>query len=779
MSSTTTTTTTTSTSTSSNSPQPPPPASAKKSAPKPRPPKKDTSKENKDNKPPKQNGNGTASAASAKDKKVKNNNNNNNKSNGTTENSTTTTSTSTTSTSTNSNSKPHGHHHGGHGHHHGGHHHHNNKKTTTKEDKQPPLPIKDKSLEAMLSLKKFVTSPPNEQICIICCDPIVFYGKGTCDHTEVCAFCILRSRELYKDLKCCICKIESPNIIITQDSEKKYNSFNLEELVYNKKLRSYNTNKELEDLLPVLWRFQCQVCDLELDTMRKLELHLKSEHNLLYCSICIADRKVFLAEQNLYDPKQLPIHLVEWDGGEQSKKGKRGHPICKFCNTYYYGSDQLYDHLSKNHFTCFICERNGILYQYFNDYAKLRHHFHDEHFPCMHPDCLEQKYIVYADEITLRSHEISTHLDMSKMSKGQKRNVTQIGNLINFGQQPSSSSFSSQQQQQQQQQQPVNHFRSNNSNNSSNNIANAPAPQTFNPDFIKEKEKEINQNELEERNKKLVQQIQSILNNDKKYASFKSMSVDFKHGKIEANVYYTKFITLFGKEKSEEVFDELIALLPDPTKREELAQIHNYMKHVEEQYPSLSGGVGGGVSGKANKKSNQSQSNIWATGSAHSLHKVKSRPSNEFNNYAPPVQATFRPTPTPTTTTTTTTSTSSSMAGRIQNHRPRYQIEDSDSDEDSYPTLPRTQQQFSKIQVVDKPSYQSVSSSSSSSSSATSSFSSSVARNTKKPETEDFPSLPGMENYVPKPKSVQKPVEKNEEFIKKGGKKKQVLLRFG
>ncbi|KAF2073186.1 hypothetical protein CYY_005503 [Polysphondylium violaceum] len=773
--STTSTTSTTTTTTASPQP-PPPPASAKKSAPRPRQPKKENNKdnqqENKDR--PRQNG---GSAAAKQEKKPKTNN----KVNGTT--ATTTTTTSTTATSNNK-------------HHNHGHHHHHHKKDDKQKQQQPALPVKDKSLVSMLQLNRFITTPPNDQICIICCDPIVFYGKGTCDHTEVCAFCVMRQRELYKDLKCCICKIESTDIIITQDREKKYNTFNLEELIYNKKLRSYNTNKELEESLPVLWRNQCQVCDLELDTFRKLEIHLKSEHNLLYCGICLADRRVFLAEQNLYDPKQLPIHLVEWDGGEQSKKGKRGHPACKFCNIYYYGGDQLYEHLSKNHFTCFICERNGILYQYFNDYAKLRHHFHDEHFPCMHPDCLEQKYIVYADEITLRSHEISSHLDMSRMSKGQKRNVSQIGNLINFGQ-PSSSSFS--QQQQQQQQQPVNHFRNNNNNNNSNSngssssrsstLASAPAPQTFNPDFIKEKEKEINQNELEERNKKLVQQIQSILNNDKKYASFKTMSVDFKHGKIEANVYYTKFISLFGKEKSEEVFDELIALLPDPTKREELSQIHNYMKHVEEQYPSLSSGggsVGGGsvTSTRSNRKSNTSGgANIWATGSAHSLHQVKKRPTNETMYAPPPTTYRFESQPT-TTTTTTTSSSSSSMAGRLNyNNTTRYQqqqralADDSDSDEESYPTLPRQQQQFSKIQVVDKPSYQSVSSSSSS----TSSFSTSVNRNSaKKPETEDFPSLPGMENYVPKPKLTQpKSEQKSEEFIKKGGKKKQVLLRFG
>ena len=44
--------------------------------------------------------------------------------------------------------------------------------------------------------------------CIICCEPLLAVAVGACGHTEVCAACSLRSRTLYRDLKCPLCKTE-------------------------------------------------------------------------------------------------------------------------------------------------------------------------------------------------------------------------------------------------------------------------------------------------------------------------------------------------------------------------------------------------------------------------------------------------------------------------------------------------------------------------------------------------------------------------------------------
>ncbi|KYQ88690.1 hypothetical protein DLAC_10714 [Tieghemostelium lacteum] len=651
------------------------------------------------------------------------------------------------------------------------------------------------SLPALLNLGKFKNESISEApLCIICCDPIIMYSRGPCDHIDVCALCVLKQRELYKEYKCSICKQEQGQVIFSNVSDKKYIEYNVKEMTFSKELGVYFENKEFLTELSVLWSYNCKLCNYPAESLRKLEYHLNTRHHLVYCEICLSDRKVFLYQQNIYDPRELPIHLAEWNGGasKEQKKAKKGHPVCKFCNKYFYGIDQLYEHLNKNHFTCFLCEKQGIQYQYFKDYQKLRYHFDDEHFPCTDPECLEKKYIVFQDEVSLRSHKISTHMESNKFSRTEKKSMGNIRNLIDFNISSSSSGSTNSN--------VISSSSSNNNNNNSgssnssinnNNLAGSNrtptqeqfpaigsssenillgnrAPTSFNPDFhlvrLEQQQiasKQVSQSEMEERNKKLMQQINSILSQEKRN-EFKARSLDFKNGKIGVNEYYTKFIALFGKDKAAGIFEELVALLPDQSKREELIQIHSFMKHLEEQYPSLDSGS----DSKSNKKkSNQTHTSVWTSNvnASDNLHQIKKKPTDQVLSYN---QTTRIPTPVlihnQPTTTTTTTSSSNSMASKIQQRSISY--DDSDSDSDDYPTLPTTNN-FSKIQMDSKPF--------SSFSSTTSSSKPSLSK--KLPNKDDFPSLPGSDKPLPKPQPVV--VEKKEEkqFITKGGKKKQVF----
>ncbi len=56
----------------------------------------------------------------------------------------------------------------------------------------------------------------------------------------------------------------------------------------------------------------------------------------------------------------------------------------------------------KEHFTCHLCERNGIKYHYFKDYRSLERHFRRQHFICEDKGCLEKKFIVFGSALDLR-----------------------------------------------------------------------------------------------------------------------------------------------------------------------------------------------------------------------------------------------------------------------------------------------------------------------------------------------------------------------------------------
>lgn len=71
--------------------------------------------------------------------------------------------------------------------------------------------------------------------------------------------------------------------------------------------------------------------------------------------------QVFICEQKLYSRAQLNQHICtgdsEVDGSESDRGGFMGHPMCEFCRTPFYGDNELYTHMSTEHYTCHICQR--------------------------------------------------------------------------------------------------------------------------------------------------------------------------------------------------------------------------------------------------------------------------------------------------------------------------------------------------------------------------------------------------------------------------------------
>jgi E3 ubiquitin-protein ligase ZNF598 len=70
---------------------------------------------------------------------------------------------------------------------------------------------------------------------------------------------------------------------------------------------------------------------------------------------------VFICEQKLYSRSQLTQHMKtgdsEVDGSEVERSGFAGHPMCEFCKSSFYGDNELYTHMSREHYSCHICQR--------------------------------------------------------------------------------------------------------------------------------------------------------------------------------------------------------------------------------------------------------------------------------------------------------------------------------------------------------------------------------------------------------------------------------------
>ncbi|XP_027004257.1 E3 ubiquitin-protein ligase ZNF598 isoform X1 [Tachysurus fulvidraco] len=99
---------------------------------------------------------------------------------------------------------------------------------------------------------------------------------------------------------------------------------------------------------------------------------------------------------------------------------------------------------------------------------------------------------------------------------------------------------------------------------------------------------------FKQRNMELIQSIQNFLQNDEsKFTEFKNYSGQFRQGLISAAQYHKSCHELLGENFSR-VFNELLVLLPDTQKQQELLTAHTDFKAMEKQQL--------GLKGKKNKK---------------------------------------------------------------------------------------------------------------------------------------------------------------------------------
>jgi len=141
--------------------------------------------------------------------------------------------------------------------------------------------------------------------------------------------------------------------------------------------------------------------------LKSLQDHLRVEHRLALCQLCVEFKRDFVSRLPRLYPTQLKTHLTKGDG---EGSGFKGHPLCEFCRPKrFYDLTQLHMHLQREHYKCHVCDKQGLANQYFRNYDSLEKHFDKRHFLCKDPQCLAARFMVFENEIDLRAHELSVH----------------------------------------------------------------------------------------------------------------------------------------------------------------------------------------------------------------------------------------------------------------------------------------------------------------------------------------------------------------------------------
>ncbi len=209
---------------------------------------------------------------------------------------------------------------------------------------------------------------------------------------------------------CPTCKSDLDRVICTKESNLSFSDFNIwgdsigPDFTYDERAQIFFPNEYYKKKVQMLWLCKCNICSQVKRDLKGLKTHVKLEHNLDMCALCLEHRQSFPSEHKYYNQKEYEVHLKSGD-----KDGSEGHPNCEFCRKRYYDKTALFTHLTKDHFSCHICTRQGILYKYYSNYENLELHFRSEHYICEDQKCLEKKFVVFVNSIDLAAHNHQFH----------------------------------------------------------------------------------------------------------------------------------------------------------------------------------------------------------------------------------------------------------------------------------------------------------------------------------------------------------------------------------
>ncbi|XP_037670112.1 LOW QUALITY PROTEIN: E3 ubiquitin-protein ligase ZNF598 [Choloepus didactylus] len=255
--------------------------------------------------------------------------------------------------------------------------------------------------------------------CVLCCGDLEATALGRCDH-PVCCRCSTKMRVLCEQRYCAVCREELRQVVFGKKLPA-FATIPIHQLQHEKKYDIYFADGKVLALYRQLLQHECPRCP-ELppfSLFSDLEQHMRKQHELFCCKLCLQHLKIFTYERKWYSRKDLARHRMQGDPDDTSH---RGHPLCKFCDERYLDNDELLKHLRRDHYFCHFCDSDGAQ-DYYSDYAYLREHFREKHFLCEEGRCgTEQFTHAFRTEIDLKAHRTACH-SRSRAEARQNRQI--------------------------------------------------------------------------------------------------------------------------------------------------------------------------------------------------------------------------------------------------------------------------------------------------------------------------------------------------------------------
>ena len=243
--------------------------------------------------------------------------------------------------------------------------------------------------------------------CIGCTERITHLALLECGHSSACPLCILRLRSLLHDNRCPECRHPSEVVFIADSGTYEDHSSGFWGDRHMHGFKEFEQTKiycETEDMhqeFVTLVQPGCQLCGVILKSRSQLLTHLESEHRLHMCDLCLANKTVFVSEQELYTVEDLREHKEGGDGESP------GHPRCRLCSRFVYDDKALLQHIREQHYFCDLCPVESR--PAFINYESLEKHYDKSHFLCAITSCKRAKHVVFATWDELIGHHRTYH----------------------------------------------------------------------------------------------------------------------------------------------------------------------------------------------------------------------------------------------------------------------------------------------------------------------------------------------------------------------------------
>ena len=237
--------------------------------------------------------------------------------------------------------------------------------------------------------------------CLICLEDISQPLLLPCNHSDVCLRCFMTMTHCYgvRTCPCCQAEVTEDPIIAESLCPADYRLELFKNYTHDTTFGFFYKDPAVLEQLKALMAFHCGICGQAFAAFKQFAAHASGAHHQRVCKICSRAKRAL--------PSQ-----VEAFNATQFKKHMKRHPVCPCCKFVAFDDTMLAEHVRENHFRCDVCAAEGKVL-WFADVDLLRVHYHECHYACEDPMCVEQGFIVFATPMELQLHRAQVHGDTS------------------------------------------------------------------------------------------------------------------------------------------------------------------------------------------------------------------------------------------------------------------------------------------------------------------------------------------------------------------------------